>query len=96
MYINPKSLIEHYISEYITPLIQVQKSNSKKIYTFVFVNFIDHPAQGFDVLGQLFEFLHVLLVLQRCGPCRTHYWDRIGITFRDEYCVKMNAPVVAC
>lgn len=31
--------------------------------TFIFVDLIDHPAQRFDVFGELFEFLHVLLVL---------------------------------
>ena len=101
MYITPKSLILYFkyafyvvYLEYTTPLNQVKKINYNIIYTFVFVNFIDHPAQGFDVLGQLFEFLHVLLVLLRCGARRTHY--RIGITFRDDYCVIMNAPVVVC
>lgn len=32
--------------------------------TFVLVDLVDHPPQGFDVLGQLLQLLHVLLVLQ--------------------------------
>lgn len=46
--------------------------------TLILVDFVDHPAQRFDVFGQLFQLLHVLLVLQRRGSSRTH--DRAGVT----------------
>lgn len=40
--------------------------------TLVLVDLVDHPAQRFDVFGELFQLLHVLLVLQRRGPSGTH------------------------
>ena len=47
--------------------------------TFVFVDLVDHPAQRLNVFWELFELLHVLLVLQGRGSGRTHH--RAGITW---------------
>ena len=43
------------------------------MHTFIFVYLVDHPAQRLDVFGKLFEFLHVLLVLQLRGTDWTYH-----------------------
>lgn len=50
--------------------------------TFVLVDLVDHPPQGFDVLGQLLQLLHVLLVLQGRRSSWAHH--RAGVPWGSE------------